>query len=68
MLFFISLRKTTISQICNECGRLLSLLRGECSYFEQGGAEKLVTGGNKRWLLLGGSKCTIFVVVAIGGA
>ncbi len=24
--------------------------------------------GNKRWLLLGGSKCTIFVVVAIGGA
>ncbi len=22
--------------------------------------------GNKRWLLLGGSKCTIFVVVAIG--
>ncbi len=24
--------------------------------------------GNKRWLLLGGSKCSIFVVVAIGGA
>ncbi len=24
--------------------------------------------GNKRWLLLGGSKCTIFVIVAIGGA
>ncbi len=22
--------------------------------------------GNKKWLLLGGSKCTIFVVVAVG--
>ncbi len=64
MLFFISLRETAISQIFNGCD-LWSLLEGRnVVILSKMGPRHWSLVGNKRWLLLGGSKCTIFVVVA----
>ncbi len=68
MLFFISLHETAISQIFNGCG-LWSLFRGaNVVILSKMGPRHRSLVGNKRWLLFGGSKCTIFVVGAIGGA
>ncbi len=51
----------------SRCG-LWSLVEGRMYLFCKMGPRNWSLVGNKRWLLLGGSKCTIFVVVAIGGA